>query len=125
MSLLLVDKKVANGNANGACLAPAVKDFPQEVVSTFNYTKPGLTEIYFYENEKAGTAHAPGDDPHEMTVHNGWDRVKEFTVDKHGFSLHNFNNKYKSEWEDDENVREHFYPDVVDFLKQTIGAKDV
>lgn len=114
-----------NGHTNGTSLSPAVNDFPKEVVSTFNYTKPGLTEIYFYENEKAKSAHEPGDDPHEMTIKNAWDRVHDFTADKHGFSVHNFKTGYTAEWENEKDVRKDFYPDVVEFLKKTVGAKDV
>lgn len=118
-------KDVTNGTTNGATLKPAVEGFPHDVVSTFNYTKPGLTEIYFYDCEGAKKAHEPGDDPHEVKVTNGWDRVNDFTADKNGFSLHAFKSGYSKEWEDDEAVRKDFYPDVVEFLKKTVGAKDV
>ena len=96
------------------------------VRSIFNYTKDvdGLTEIYFYECEAARTIHEPGDDPHEMTVIDGWHRAETFSVDKEGFALHDFNTTY-SNWEDEEGVRASFYPDVVEFLKKTTGAKRV
>jgi hypothetical protein len=99
---------------------------PTEVRATFNYTKDvdRLTEIYFYECEAAKDTHEPGDDPHEMTVTNGWDRAKSFSADKEGFSLHDFKTGY-DQWEDDEGVRASFYPEVVDFLKKTTGAKRV
>lgn len=101
----------------------------QQVRATFNYTKDlsdKLTELYFYESEQANGIHEPGDAPHEMPVHNGWERAKEFSVDKHGFSIHDFTPSYPSDkWQDDEMVREKFYPEVVEFLKKTQGAKKV
>lgn len=98
----------------------------KEVRATFNYTKDvkQLTEIYFYESDKAKDVHEPGDDPHEMTVTNGWDMVDSFTPDKSGFSVHDFKTDY-NEWEDDEAVREKFYPEVVEFLKKSVGASRV
>lgn len=99
------------------------------VTANFNYTKdvqPKLTELYFYEDEKAKGIHEPGDAPFDMAVHDGWDKAKEFSEDVHGFSIHDFESKYPSgEWENDELVREKFYPEVVEFLKKTIGAKRV
>lgn len=101
----------------------------KQVRATFNYTKDlgdKLTELYFYESEKAKDIHEPGDAAHEMPVHDGWDRAESFSVDREGFSIHDFTTKYPSDkWEDDELVREKFYPDVVEFLKKTQGAKRV
>ena len=94
--------------------------------ATFNYTKDveKLTEIYFYECEAAKDVHTPGDDPHEMAVTDGWYRAPSFSVDKEGFSLRDFKTDY-DQWDDDESVRASFYPEVVDFLKKTTGAKRV
>ncbi|KAG0649979.1 Glutathione S-transferase 3 [Hyphodiscus hymeniophilus] len=99
---------------------------PAQVRATFNYTKDvdGLTEIYFYECDAAKDVHEPGDAPYEMAVTDGWNRVKSISVDKEGFSLHDFNTGY-DKWEDDEGVRANFYPEVVDFLKSTTGAKRI
>lgn len=96
------------------------------VTTTVNYTKAvdQLTEIYFYENEKAKGIHTPGDQPVEIQVHDAWEREKDFTVDKNGFSIHDFAAKHNT-WDDDEAVRTGFYPEVVDFLKETTGAKRV
>ncbi len=54
------------------CYYAAVEETGQ-VRAIFNYTKDvdGLTEIYFYESEKAKDVHHPGDDPREMVVHDG------------------------------------------------------
>lgn len=107
----------ANGTVNGH----------SEVRSTLNYTKdvdPKPTELYFYESDAAKDIHLPGDDPHELSIHDGWYRAKEFSIDKEGFSLHDFKTAFQA-WEEEEEVREKFYPDVVEFLKSTLGAKRV
>lgn len=59
-----------------------------------------------------------------MDVHDGWRRASSFSTDKEGFSIHDFKTDY-SKWEDDENVRANFYPEVIDWLKKTTGAKRV
>lgn len=101
---------------------------PREVRAKFNYTKEvdRLTEIYFYESEAAKDTHEPGDDPHEMAVTDGWERNRAtpFTTDKHGFSIHPFKTQY-DKWENESNVREEFYPEIVEFVKKTTGARRV
>ena len=97
------------------------------VHSNFNYTKElegKLTELYFYEDDASKDVHEPGDDPHELAVHDGWHRANDFSVDKEGFSLHDFKTAY-DQWNDDTALKEAFYPEVVDFLKRTTGAKRV
>ena len=99
------------------------------VHATLNYTagkgdKP--TEVYFYEDEKSAGACAPGDDPQEIRIHNGWNRKDEFSVDKHGFALREFNSAYpKDKWDDGQLVKEQFYPEVAEFVKKTVGASRV
>ena len=107
---------------NGANGASGHKD----VRAAFNYTKDvqQLTELYFYESEAAKNIHEPGDDPHEMLVHDGWHRADSFSVDKEGFSLQEFKTTY-DQWDDDAAVAKTFYPEIVEFLKRTQGAKRV
>jgi hypothetical protein len=116
--------KAAAAATNGATAAQGHKE--ETVTATFNYTKDidGLTELYFYESPKAANIHEPGDDPHEMAVTNGWYRANDFSYDKEGFSLHDFSTNYTN-WEDTEAVAQQFYPEVVEFLKKTTGAKRV
>ena len=116
-----VDKALLPGKAatNGA-----VEE--KQVRANFNYTKDvkEKTELYFYEDEAAKGIHEPGDDPHEMAVTDGWYRADSFSVDKEGFSVHEFKTNY-NKWEDEEAVRETFYPEIVEFLKKTTGAKRI
>ena len=113
-----VDKALARPTTNGTS---------SEVRATFNYTKdvsPQLTELYFYETDKAKDIHEPGDDPKELAVADGWHRADSFSADKEGFSIHDFTTPF-DQWFDDEAVKQQFYPEVVDFLKRTTGAKRI
>jgi hypothetical protein len=96
------------------------------VKSTLNYTKnrETPTEIYFYEDEASKDTLPPGDDPREVTITSGWHRAKEFSIDKEGFAFSEFRTNF-AEWQDDEAVKEHFYPEVTTFLKGAVGAKRV
>lgn len=118
-----VDKALLPGAAAADGTTMAART---EVRSIFNYTKDvdRLTEIYFYECEAAKDIHEPGDDPHEMAVTDGWHRADSFSVDKEGFSIDEFKSAY-DQWENDEAVKTNFYPEVVEFLKRTVGAKRV
>jgi len=59
-------------------------------------------------------------------VHNGWDRAREFSIDKEGFALKDFTSSFPNDkFDQDELVREKFYPEVVEFLKKELGAKRV
>jgi len=110
-----VDKMMASVSGSGS-----------SVRTTVNYTQAvtGITEFYLYESEKAKGVHEPGDAPVDILVHDGRAHTPSFTLDDNGFSLHPFHSAHKN-WEDDEAVRSHFYPEVVDFLKQTLGVKRV
>jgi hypothetical protein len=97
-----------------------------EVHTTVNYTKKSEkpTEIYFYDDEASRNAHPPGDDPQEVAITSGWHQAKEFSTDKEGFAFSEFHTSF-SEWDNDEAVKEHFYPEVMTFLKEAVGAKRV
>jgi hypothetical protein len=96
------------------------------VRSTFNYTRDtGIEpEIYFYDPPPGTSVRTPGDDPHEMTVHDGWGRVTSFSVDREGFSLREFHSPFQ-QWDDDAAIHAQIYGDVADFVKREVGAKRV
>jgi hypothetical protein len=106
-------------------IAPS-KTAESAVHATLNYTKSleKPTEVYFYENEASKDAQVPGDDPQEVAITSGWHRAKEFSTDKEGFALSEFHTSF-SQWDDDEAVKQHFYPEVTSFLKGVVGAKRV
>ena len=56
------------------------------VRAIFDYTRDtGMEpEIYFYEPPNGDEPRRPGDEPREMTVHNGWDRASVFSPDREG-----------------------------------------
>lgn len=100
----------------------------KKVRASFNYTRDlgdKLTELYFYEDVAANGIHEPGDDAREVDVHDGWSKAKEFDLDKNGFCLRDFKPAYGGSWENENAVREAFYPEVVEFLKKQTGAKRV
>ena len=102
----------------------------KQVRSTLNYTKAlsdQLTELYFYEDAdgKERDIHEPGDDAQEVVITDGWHMADEFDHDKHGFSLKKHETSYAGAWDDDTSVKEQFYPEIVEFLKRTLGAKRV
>lgn len=59
-----------------------------------------------------------------MAVTDGWHRANTFSIDKEGFSLHEFKTDH-NKWEDDEAIKSNFYPEVVEMLKQKTEAKRI
>jgi hypothetical protein len=96
------------------------------VNANFNYTRDtGITpEIYFYEPPQGTKTRPPGDDPHTMTVHDGWHRAKSFSLNREGFALREFRSSFQL-WEDDTAIRDHYYGDVIEFVRGEVGAKRV
>lgn len=96
------------------------------VRSTFNYTRDtGVApEVYFYEPSPGTEARAPGDDPHEMTVHDGWGRADAFSLDREGFALREFRSPFQ-QWDDDAAIHEQLYGEVAEFVRTQVGAKRV
>ena len=96
------------------------------VRATFNYTRDTGTppEVYFYEPPPGTPIRLPGDDPHEMPVDDGWSRAHEFWVDREGFALREFPAGF-ADWDDDDATRERFYPEVIAFVREAVGARRV
>jgi hypothetical protein len=99
---------------------------PTDVKSTLNYTRDtGVTpEVYFYEPPPGTQWRTSGDDPHEMTMYDGWDRAKSFSLDREGFALGQFQSAFE-QWDDDEAIRSKFYGEVEQFVTQQVGAQRV
>jgi hypothetical protein len=97
-----------------------------DVKSTLNYTRDtGVApEVYFYEPPPGTQWRTSGDDPHEMTIHDGWERAKSFSLDREGFALREFHSPF-AQWDDDAAIRAKLYGDVSDFVKREVGAKRV
>lgn len=99
---------------------------PSPVRAKFNYTlDTGVQpEIYFYDVAPGTPARAPGDDPQEMPVHDGWSRADSFSLDREGFALREFGSPFEA-WDDDAAIRDGFYASVTEFVRRQVGAKRV
>jgi len=97
-----------------------------DVKSMLNYTRDtGVApEVYFYEPPAGTTWRTSGDDPHEMTIHDGWERAKSFSVDREGFALREFHSPF-AQWDNDNAIRAELYSSVSEFVKRDVGAKRV
>lgn len=99
---------------------------PTTVRSNFNYTRDTglMPEVYFYDPPAGTPIRDPGDDPHDMQVHDGWNRANTFSLDREGFALREFKSSFE-EWDDDDAIRAAFYGEVIAFMEKTVGAKRV
>ena len=99
---------------------------PYDVKSTLNYTRDTgvMPEVYFYEPPSGTQWRTSGDDPREMTMHDGWGRAKSFSLDREGFALREFHSPFDS-WDDDAAIRAEFYREVEQFVRREVGAKQV
>jgi hypothetical protein len=99
---------------------------PIDVKSTLNYTRDtGVTpEVYFYDPPPGTQWRPSGDDPHEMTMHDGWGRDDSFALDREGFALREFRSPF-DQWDDDEAIRTMLYGEVEEFVKEGVGARRV
>jgi hypothetical protein len=99
---------------------------PIDVKSTLNYTRDtGVTpEVYFYDPPPGTQWRPSGDDPHEMTMHDGWGRDDSFALDREGFALREFRSPF-DQWDDDEAIRTMLYGEVEEFVKEQVGARRV
>lgn len=96
------------------------------VQTNFNYTRDTgvMPEVYFYDPPAGTPIRDPGDDPHAMTVHNGWDKASAFSLDEQGFALREFRSPF-DKWDDDAAIHGDFYGQVTDFVRGAVGAKRV
>jgi hypothetical protein len=96
------------------------------VNATMNYTMDdGIPpDYYFYEPDPSVKVNPPGTDVHEMKIYDGWPKVKQFSVDREGFELKPFTAPF-DRYDDDSAVKDVFYKQVVEFVKQNTGAKRV
>jgi hypothetical protein len=98
----------------------------QTVRTQLNYTVDNgiAPDYYFYEPKEPVTRNPPGTDPHAVEIADGWPRVDSFSLDREGFALKPFTEKFE-QFGDDDAVRSTFYAQVVAYVKQHTGAKRV
>lgn len=94
--------------------------------ANFNYTRDtGVSpEIYFYDTPLGAHTRQPGDDPHQMAIHDGWSQANSFSLDREGFAFREFSAPF-DRWDDDAAIHNEFYKTVTEFVRQTVGAKRV
>lgn len=96
------------------------------VRATLNYTVDNGTppDYYFYQPDPAQKLNPPGTDQREMDIEDGWPRVAEFSAEREGFELHDFDAGFR-DFDDDAAIHARFYPQVVAFVKKHTGASRV
>ncbi len=93
------------------------------VRATLNYSADNgrPPDYYFYEPEPGTELNPPGTDAQEVTIHDGWSQVDDFSADREGFELHGFEGRF-DQFDDDASIKSAFYRQVVNFVKQHTGA---
>ncbi len=99
---------------------------PRTVTATMNYSVDnGIPpDYYFYEPDPGVKLNPPGTDPREVVIHDAWPDVDRLSLDREGFELHPFDPSFVH-FDDEDQLRMIFYPQVVDFVKRNTGAKRV
>nr|VWO99179.1 N/A [Ganoderma boninense] len=108
-------------------MATAAVLAPHGVPTSLNYYTPiGTEEPYQYVlSPPAGKEpNNIGLDPRDVTVHDARGRESEFSLDTNGFQFVNYPSVEK-EFDDDERIKEVYYPEVEKLLKDVAGAKRV
>ncbi len=96
------------------------------VRATMNYTVDNGVppDYYFYEPEPGTPLNPPGTDVREVAIHDAWPIRDQISLDREGFELHPFEAPFTA-FEDDAQIKNEFYKQVVSFVKAHTGAKRV
>jgi hypothetical protein len=99
---------------------------PRTVCATLNYTVDnGMPpDYYFYEPGPEVKLNPPGTDAREMPIEDGWPLADRFSADREGFELHKFDTRFEA-FDDDDELKSVFYPQIIDFVKRHSGARRV
>lgn len=81
-------------------------------------------DYYFYEPEPGTQKDESGTDLQEVEVTDAWPSVADFTLDKQGFELKDFASTF-DKFEDEAALKKEFYADVISYVKEQTGAKEV
>jgi len=96
------------------------------VQALMNYTvdngKPA--ECYFYEPDPGVELNPAGTDQHEVRIWDAWPDRDRLSLDREGFELHEFDPSFTA-FDDDAQIKGHFYDQVTAFVKQHTGAHRV
>ncbi len=93
-----------------------------ELCYTLDNGRP--VEYYFYEPDPQEPQNPSGTDPRRMEIHDAWPLAERLSVDREGFELKPFSSAFDS-WDSDAAIEADFYQEVVDFVIEHSGAKQV
>ncbi|KAI0647771.1 hypothetical protein C8Q79DRAFT_905871 [Trametes meyenii] len=100
---------------------------PHDVPTTLNYYAPTDEEAPYQYVEKPPVGKPStniGTDPHPVLVHDARGHEKDFSLDQNGFQYVQWPS-VESEFDNDERIKEKYYPEVEEILKKVAGAKRV
>ncbi len=81
-------------------------------------------EYYFYEPDPDDPRNPSGTDSQEMAIADAWPIADSLSLDREGFEIKDFASPFDA-FDDDEAIRRQFYREVVDFVRQHTGARQV
>lgn len=81
-------------------------------------------DYYFYEPDPDIKLNPPGTDAQEVNIQNAWPLSDKISVDKEGFEIKGFESSFDS-FDDDDAIKERFYPEVITFVRKFTGAQQV
>ena len=98
----------------------------RDVTATMNYSMDNgrVLDYYFYEPDPSIEPNPPGTDARDVTIYDAWPDCTAFSVDREGFELKPFADRF-DQFDDDEAIKQTFYPQIVEFVKQHTGAQRV
>ena len=96
------------------------------VRANLNYTLDdgSVPEAYFYEPPAGTIVQNPGNDPQSLPIFDAWPNVERFSLDREGFALKEIRSGF-DRFDQDDTVRNEFYPVVADFVQKAVGARRV
>lgn len=99
---------------------------PSTVLAPINYTLDNGKEpnYYFYAPEGEVEMNPPGTDVHQVEITNAWSLRDQLKADEIGFELHEFDAEFAA-FDDEQQLRIQFYPQVIDFVQRHTGARRV
>ncbi|KAK9454873.1 hypothetical protein V1511DRAFT_372847 [Dipodascopsis uninucleata] len=109
-------------------MATMTETIPQYVESELNFFEPpkdGSKPYNIVYDVPEGTPTKNfGEDTHSVKIADVTGRENEFTLDKNGFQYLKRTHAFKN-FSDDASIKQYYYPEVIDAVKGTTGAKKV
>lgn len=116
-----------SANSHTAAMATAAVLAPHDVPTTLNYYAPIGEEApyqYVQEPPEGRPSNNIGTDPQPVLVHDARGHEADFSLDQNGFQYVKWPS-VESAFDDDERIKEKYYPEVEEILRTVAGAKRV